>query len=130
MSDDEVRRPTPKYLDANYGKYKRSKKHEERLGKRLGGRRIPRSGGLPWSRSDPTTAGGDVSTPDFHLEHKRTDNASMSVSKEWLIKVREGARRVAKDPGLIVTFEKKGSPLEEWVMLPLDVFERLKNAAK
>lgn len=130
MESDGPRRPTPKHLDPNYDKYKRSKKHEERLGKRLGGKRIPRSGGLAWSRWDPTTAGGDVAVPDFHIEHKRTEAGSMSIQLEWLDKVKDGARRAGKDAALAVTFEKKGRPPNDWIMIPLEVFEALTKATK
>lgn len=124
MSDDEVRKPKLKYLDPNYDKYKRSQKHETRLGKRMGGKRIPRSGGLAWSRWDKTTANGDISAPSFHFEHKRTENKSISIPHEWLVKVCEGARRVLKDPGVIITFEEKGKKPEDWALVPLEVLER------
>ena len=130
MSDDSTgRKPVLKYLEPNYDRYKRSQKHETRLGKRMGGRRLPRSGGMPWSKWDKTTAGGDVSTPDLHIEHKRTDCDSMSLKKDWLVKVSEGARRVAKDPAVIITFEKKGSKPEDWILVPLEVLERLQKKA-
>ena len=129
MNDEPARKPRPKYLDDNHDRYKRSTKHEERLGKRLGGRRLPRSGGLAWSKWDKTTACGDIAVPDFHMEHKRTERGSMSIPKEWMDKVSEGARRVAKDPGIIVTFEKKNAPPVDWVMIPLEVFERLLKKA-
>lgn len=127
---DEPRKPVLKHLDPNYNKYKRSTKHEDRLSKRLGGKRIPRSGGLAWSRWDKTTANGDLSVPDFHLEHKRTDAKSMSLQKEWLEKVSDGARRVGKDPGVLITFEKKGSAPDDWALIPLEVFERLIKLSK
>jgi hypothetical protein len=129
MADDQGRKPQLKYLDPNYGRYKRSQKHEQRLGKRLGGKRIPRSGGMPWSKWDSTTANGDISVPKMHLEHKRTDCASMSVQKEWLTKVSEGARRTGKDPGVVITFEKRGSEPDDWVLIPLEVLERLLKKA-
>lgn len=130
MSDEAPRKPQLKWLDPNHDKYKRSKKHEDRLGKRLGGKRIPRSGGLAWSRWDKTTANGDVSIPDFHLEHKRTDAKSMSLQQEWLSKVSEGARRTGKDPGVVITFERTGKAPEDWALIPLDVFERLLKLSK
>ncbi len=126
MSDEEgPRRPKLKYLEPNYDKYRRSKKHETRLGKQLGGRRLPRSGGLPWSKHDKTTAGGDISVPKFLFEHKRTVNDSMSLKKEWLEKVSDGARRMVKSPGVIITFDKKGEKPKDWVLIPLEVLERL-----
>lgn len=130
MDDTPKKKPAPKHLDDNYGRYKRSKKHETRLGSRLGGKRLPQSGAKSWSKWDDKTAGGDVSTPDFLFEHKRTVHDSMSVKLDWLFKVSEGARRVLKDPGLIVTFEREGHKPEDWVMIPLDVLERLLRSAK
>ena len=130
MKDDSPVRPRLKHLDPNYDKYKRSKKHETRLGERLGGKRIPRSGGLSWSKWDSTTAGGDISVPDFHIEHKRTETKSMSVQSEWLDKVKDGARRAGKDAALAITFEKKGRSPDDWIMIPLEVFEILIKAAK
>ncbi len=131
MSDDTPRRPVLKAFDPNYDKYKRSKKHEDRISKKLGGKRLPRSGGLAWA-SSPTakpsanhTLNGDISTPEFHIEHKRTDCASMSVKQEWLEKVSDGARMTGKDPALAITFEKKGKYTNDWIMIPLEVFERL-----
>lgn len=124
MADSSVR---IKHLDPNYDRVKRSKKHEQRLGKRLGGRRLARSGGQAWSKWDKATAKGDISAPTLHLEHKRTDAESISVKKEWLVKVSEGARRVGKDPGLVITFEKIGSKPMDWVLIPLDLLERLRQ---
>lgn len=116
--------PRPKCLDDNYDRYKRSKGHEDRLAKELGGKRLPRSGGLAWSKGDPTTAGGDLATGSLHIEHKRTVNESISVKKEWLHKVSDGARRVGKYPGLLLTFETKMSPPEDWICLPLDMVKK------
>lgn len=127
---DEPKKLKLKYLEPNYDKYKRSQKHEDRLSKKLGGKRIPRSGGLAWSKWDHTTANGDISAPDMHYEHKRTENKSVSIPHEWLTKVCEGARRALKDPGVIVTFEKKGRPPEDWVLVPLEVLERLLEISK
>jgi hypothetical protein len=146
MDDDSPRRPKPKrfasdenaavgpkpqrFSNPNYGRYKRSKKHEDRIGSALGGKRLPRSGGLLWSRLESAggkTAGGDVKTPDYLIEHKRTVKDSISIKREWLDKVREGANSCLRDPALVVTFEVEGStePPEDWVMVPIAVFRRL-----
>lgn len=138
MDPPERKRPVPKSMEPNYDRYKRSKKHENRLSERLGGKRLPRSGGISWSskwdKSAVTksnmTLDGDLGTPDFHFEHKRTEGKTLSVAKDWLTKVSEGARRVAKDPGVILTFEKKGQKPEDWALIPLEVLERLLKQAK
>ena len=112
----------------NYERSRRSKKHEERLADELGGRRMRRSGGAYWSESDKNTDDGDLGTPEFHIEAKRTDKKSMGVKKEWLDKVRDGARKFGKDPALILTFEepnKPSVPPDDWICIPLDVLKRL-----
>ena len=126
--DTKVASPKPKWLTDDHGNHdraRRSRKHEQRIATAMGGRRIARSGGKAWSRWDKTTDQGDIKTPIFHLEHKRTDKDSMSVKKEWLDKVSDGAQRVGKDPGVVITFEDpvKGK-VEDWVLVPLAVAKR------
>ena len=126
MTDTDPPRKVPRFLTPagdNAERPKRSKQHEKRIGRLMGGKRIPRSGGTRWSVHDAKTARGDVSTPDFHLEHKRTDCASLILKREWLEKVREGARDVLKDPGVVITFETKGK-VDDWILVPLDVARR------
>lgn len=122
---EEVKKPRPRCFDEGYDKQKRSKKHETRIAKAFGGRRLPRSGGLPWSKWDKTSAGGDATTRSLHIEHKRTDKASISVKRDWLDKVSDAARRRAKDPALVVTFEKANSPPEDWVLIPMSLARRV-----
>src|SRR5688572_23785435 len=118
--------PKPKWLDDNYGRVRKSKKQEQRIASKIGGKRIPRSGGLPWSNwLKNKTSDGDISTKEFHVEHKSTEHASISIKKEWLNKVAAGARSSMKDPALVVTFEKGLDQPEDWVMIPISVFERL-----
>lgn len=121
-----------KWLEPNHDKAKRSNKNERRLAKQLSGRRVVRSGGTLWSRraggstGSGTTKGGDVETKDFFIENKRTEKASMSVKHEWLDGIRTAAARVMKDPALIITFEFDRRPPEDWVAVPIAVFERLR----
>lgn len=129
MADDPpVKRPSPKWLADQHGNHdraRRSKKHENRIAKAIGGQRIARSGGKRWSKWDKTTDQGDISAPTFHVEHKRTDNASMSLKKEWLSQVKDGAARVAKDPAVIITFEDPvHGKVEDWILVPLAVAKR------
>lgn len=123
--DEERPKPRPRWLDPNYDKYKRSKKHEVRLANRLGGRRLPRSGGLPCSKWDKTTEGGDLANEGFLFEHKRTETKSMSLKVDWLKKVTDGARAKMKDPAMILTFERGLKIPKDWVLIPLEVFEAL-----
>ena len=126
--DDPPKRPAPKWLTDDYGnldRAKRSNTHERRIAGQLGGKRIARSGAKAWSKWDKTTERGDIKTPDLHVEHKRTDNESMSIKKDWLVQVTEGAERVGKDPALVITFEDptRGKVID-WILMPLDVAKR------
>lgn len=121
-------RPLKWLEEPNNDRARRSRKQEDRIAKKLGGRRLRRSGGSRWSKYDQSTDDGDVATPEFHVEHKRTDNKSMSIKKEWLEKVREGAKKFGKDPALVITFEeptKPSVPPEDWILIPLDVARRV-----
>ena len=71
------------------------------------------------------TAQGDISTPNLWIEHKNTINKSMSVKLEWLLKVKEGASTVGKDPALVITFDRGLQPAEDWIAVPMSVFKRL-----
>lgn len=125
MSDDG---PRPKAFDHNYDRYKKSKREEDRIAKKLGGQRLPRSGGLAWSSSDSTTDGGDVKSRHMLVEHKRVEShvKSIGVKREWLAKLTEGAaRRADKVPGLVVSFEGARGHAQDWLMVPLDVAKRL-----
>ena len=128
MSDDRLRRPMPKWMTDDTGnkdRARRSKKHEIRVAGVMGGRRIAQSGARAWSKWDKTTDQGDIRTPLFHVEHKRTVNASMSIKKEWLDKVSDGAKRSGKDPALVITFEDEvRKKNEDWILVPLDVAMR------
>lgn len=130
--EEEPKRLQPKWLlNDNHDKARRSRKQEDRVAKKIGGSRIPRSGGLQWSRyetKNATTADGDLSNADFHVEHKRTDKKSISIKKEWLDKVRAGAHKNCKDPALIITFEVPNKPSvapEDWICIPLETAIRM-----
>jgi len=135
MSSDEPKKAKIRYLDPNYDRAKRSRKQEQRVADRLGGRRLPANGAKSisrWSTSkvlntNPTQK-GDLSCREFHIEHKRTETDTMSIKREWVRKVSEGARFAGKDPAVIVTFEKRGMPEEDWVLVPIAVFERMRDA--
>lgn len=135
MSDEGGEDPQPKgvrlkyLLDPNHNKYQRSKRHELRLAKELGGRRLTNSGGAPRSRWDQRRSqGGDIESADFLFEHKRTVKDSIALKRDWLEKVRAGAARLEKTPALIITFEGRGDPLD-LVVLRLEDFQRLTGSA-
>lgn len=154
-TDTGPRAPSPKWLEgSHHSNAPKAKAHENRLAKRLGGKRYNGSGNRIWKKAETRSArtgekpsaalwtrakpkerktdNGDLATPKFHFEHKFTRDASMSVKREWLDKVREGAEQHMKTPGLIITFDNTapGSEHEEWAMVPLDVLERLIRKAE
>ncbi len=59
---------------------KQSRKHEDRLAKKLGGKRTVASGAF-WNRK------GDVRTTDWLVEHKWTGKASFSIKAAVLEKI-------------------------------------------
>lgn len=148
MSEDPPEAPLksarPKWLDPNYDRYKRSKKHETRLASKLGGKRLPQSGAKRLSkyairadtgdgaRPETITLRGDLTIGDFWVEHKRTETATMSIKREWWLQIVDGARAAGQDPALFITFEKHHSPSSkpiDLVCIPLEVFERMRKLA-
>jgi|GEM_PF-6463458 hypothetical protein len=141
--DPPEKRALPKWLDPNYDRFKRSKKHETRLADKLGGKRLPQSGAKRLSRHairaqtgderpETITLRGDLTIGDFWVEHKRTETATMSIKREWWLQVVDGARAAGQDPALFITFEKHHSPSSkpiDLVVIPLDVFERMRKLA-
>lgn len=140
--DDGVRKVRPKWMDPNYDRFKRSKKHENRLAAKLGGKRLPQSGAKRLSKyafkaqtsldvkPDTITMNGDIALKDFWIEHKRTDTGTMSIKREWWEKLVEGARAADREPALLVTFEKKASPSSkpvDLVLITLEAFERMRG---
>lgn len=112
---------------AGYERSKKSTREERKIAKRLGGHTHARSGGLPWSAQDPTTVCGDITTPDLHIEHKRIEpnTKSIGLKRAWLAKVTEGARRRMKTPAMVIHFEHAQGHDEDWMLLPLEMAERL-----
>lgn len=145
MSEDlpPEKRALPKWLDPNYDRFKRSKKHETRLADKFGGKRLPQSGAKRLSKHairaqtgsekpETITLRGDLTIGDFWVEHKRTETATMSIKREWWLQVVDGARAAGQDPALFITFEKHHSPSSkpvDLVVIPLEVFERMRKLA-
>lgn len=117
--------PRPRAFEDNRGK--RSRQHERRIAKEMGGQRLPRSGGVFKSNwTNKTTAKGDIRTSDLLIEHKMTSKDSIKVKREWLTKVKDGAWMMDKDPAVVLTFEDRLG-IEEWVLVPRDLFDRLRK---
>lgn len=149
MSDDEKKSPLDKlkWAEPNHDRYRKSRKHEERVAKLLGGRRLPNSGAKQrsrWSkvgrasnvsfrgeeidseRFESVTLDGDIGQKKLHVEHKRTIHDSIAVKKEWWLKVSDGARSTDTIPALVLTFEgRKGQSDLDLAVVPFSVLQRL-----
>lgn len=87
---------------------------------------------MPWSKHDSTTAGGDLTSKDLHVEHKRVEPhvKSIGVKRAWLKKVTEGANRRMKVPAMVISYEQPHGHDQDWVMMPLDTAKRLMALAE
>lgn len=94
---------------------KESRKHEERLAKAIGGKRVVASGAF-WSRK------GDVRSTDLLVEHKWTGKASVSVKAAVLEKIVTEAILDGRLP--VLGFHLNG---EDYVMLTEDDFLELRQ---
>jgi hypothetical protein len=124
--DDGPRKLRMNWLDPDHDRYRKSKKQEDRVAGLVGGKRLKRSGGMYWSNKwDHTTDGGDVESPEFLIEHKRTRRSGYTLKQSELLKVREGAERRTKDPMMVITFELERQRLDDWAVIPLKVLLKL-----
>ena len=92
-----------------------SKKHEDRLAKKVGGQRSAGSGAF-WSRK------GDVRSQDMLIEHKWTGKASVSVKAAVLEKIVTEAILDGRMP--VLGFHLNG---ENYVLLLEDDFLELRH---
>lgn len=86
-----------------------------------------RSGGLAWSKSDKTTAGGDLATRALLIEHKHVHakGQSIGLKREWFRKVSQSAKRYGKLPAVGLTLEGETECEADWVILPLSYVKRV-----
>lgn len=124
-------------MNPNHNRMKDSLKEEGRIAKKLGGRRLPRSGGLPWTPMDRKiatglTVGGDVETGELLVEHKRVAPhvKSVSIKRDWLKKVTEGAHGTMKYPAMVLTFKDPKGHEEDWMLMPMSLAERILGKLK
>ena len=94
---------------------KESRKHEDRLAKKIGGKRNAGSGAF-WSRK------GDVRSDDLLIEHKWTGKASVSVKAAVLEKIVKEAILDSRMP--VLGFHLNG---ENYVLLTEDDFLELRQ---
>ena len=133
--------PRPRWLDGDPGSNgRKAKKHENRVGQALGGKRLGASNRhwTAWDKLKPktslrnkgtyqprTTDRGDAASPELLIEHKFTRNKSISLKMEWLEKVSLGSQQRKKDPCLVFTFDSLLEAPKDWALVPLSVLQRL-----
>lgn len=102
-----------------------SRKHEERLASKLGGRRLRRSGGMPYSKTYRVSEGHDLKSRLLKGEHKfvRASTGSISVKRAWLENLLELTKSCPQEPALLITFEGMKQH-QDWILMPLEVVER------
>ena len=101
---------------------KQSRKHEDRLAKKLGGKRTAASGAF-WNRK------GDVRTTDWLVEHKWTGKASFSIKAAVLEKIVNEAILDSRMPVLGISLNDQNYclVLEDDLIEMRDTIRELKN---
>ena len=103
------------------GKTSHGKASEKKLAKSVGARLTPASGAIE-------SAKGDMKVGEFLIESKSTIHASISLERDFFLKIAHEAQFAGKVPALSVSFVTgDGSPKKngEWVCLPLHFFKEL-----
>lgn len=120
-----------RWASPNRNRFRRSQRAEQDAAAALGGRSLPRSGGISaTSRAGGPTLDGDLRSMALHGEHKRTDTPAMRVQHLWFTKVVAGASRCARTAAVILLFETLTGPEREWIFLPLPYFQTVTDCAK
>ena len=93
--------------------------HEKAVASQLGGYAQPASGSMPAHK-------GDVKLDDFLLDLKDTEHGTIRIDGKDLTKITREAIGEGKNPALVITIKKLPPVTEnEWVMVPLSVFDSL-----
>jgi hypothetical protein len=99
---------------------KKSRKHEDRIAKRIGGKRTAASGAY-WSRK------GDVRSDDLLIEHKYTGKKQTTIKSDVLKKIMREAILDGRTPVLGIHLDG-----EDYVILTehdfIEMREKLRNA--
>lgn len=108
---------------------------ENRVARRLGGKRVSGSGSSKYSKGDvrDVSARQCEENVDFLVECKQTEKASISIKWEWLKKITREAHDKQQEPALGISI-KGGTddPLcdRDWIAIPARVWERIISSEK
>jgi hypothetical protein len=122
MTGPDFSRPRAK-TEPDFERYnttsKRGTRHEKRIAKRTGDKRVSGSGNKP---GRPADLRGDT----FLREAKTTKGAGRMISGRELAKIVEQAMALNKIPVMEICFEGQVIPVpNDWVLIPADDFDRL-----
>lgn len=105
----------------NRGKVSHGKASEKKLAKIIGARLTPASGALAESK-------GDMKTAEFLIEAKSTIHNSITLDRDFFLKISHEAKFTGKTPALTISFVNgDGSPKRdgEWVCLPINFLKNI-----
>lgn len=114
----------PKYFTDGPGKHKKSKAQERRIAKELGGKTQRGSGSKDFHK-------GDIKSVELLVEAKRTDKDSLSVKKEWLIKIFQESVSYSRIPALSIEFDDMPTIVpKDWIAIPAKTLKLLIDCYK
>lgn len=116
MSENPFTRRLAKHSIGRGGRHS-----EKRIAKSVGARQTAASGAVEGFK-------GDLSMKDFLAECKSTQNGSMSLKFDWLVKISKEARDTRRRPLMMISFTTEGGravPNGDWVMMPLALFKEI-----
>jgi hypothetical protein len=100
-------------MHPNISKHKKSQKQEARVALELGGRTQRGSGAKDFRK-------GDVKSIELLIEAKRTDKDSISIKKDWLVKIYAESVAYNRIPGLSIEFNDMPNVVpRDWVAIPV-----------
>lgn len=107
----------------NRGKSSHGKASEKKIAKSIGARLTPASGAC-------ASAKGDMQLGEFLLEAKSTIHNSITLDRDFFIKIAHEAKYKGKNPALTVSFVTGDGSAKcdgEWVCIPMNLFSMLIN---
>lgn len=119
ITEHEPKKSGPSQLGKTQSVKSRVNRHEKALADKLEGFRQPASGALAGHK-------GDIKLDDFLLDSKETDAGALGITSRDIVKICREAFGEGKDPALVLTWNKIAETVpSEWVLIPLNVFNRL-----
>ena len=100
------------------------RRSEKDLARKMGGKQTPASGASGMK--------GDIHLESFMIECKSTSTDTLSIKREWLLKVAREALSAGKTPALALTFtddDGKTKQMGDWVAIPQYLFNELVNSS-